>query len=472
MIATIGPVWDGNEVWLLVAGGATFAAFPEWYATLFSRLLPAALPDPRRADRPGRRLRVPRQAPRRSPGGRAGTAAICIGSFVPALLWGVAFANIVAGRARSTPTTSSPATSSRSSTRTGCWAGSTTLGLFVTHGAVFLALKTDRRAARAGQPDRRRSPALPRPSGRRALPGLDAAARGDPPSLVASVLAAVGAASVRILATGSGARAGRSSGTARHDRPRRRRPVRCPLPERDAVVDGPGVQPDRATTRRRPTYTLTIMTVVAVIFVPARPALPGLDLLGLPPRGSLGSAGDRRARAAWPRPPAVAVTPADRRLLASGSRWRRSPLAARDRARRSWAAGLAVAQAVAAGALDLARRSSAAKGCRSWARRSRPSPRCWPRGPCRSWVAEIVAQRISGGREVGPPPAGSWREPWPWARAGRPRRGAGRSPRWRRAASTRSTRYFARYLPQLALAVIVPARRHRLPRDGRPASRR
>src|SRR5688572_24031577 len=36
MINTIGPVWDGNEVWLLVAGGATFAAFPEWYASLFS----------------------------------------------------------------------------------------------------------------------------------------------------------------------------------------------------------------------------------------------------------------------------------------------------------------------------------------------------------------------------------------------------------------------------------------------------
>ncbi|MGZ4479342.1 MAG: cytochrome d ubiquinol oxidase subunit II, partial [Nocardioidaceae bacterium] len=32
LINTIGPVWDGNEVWVLVAGGATFAAFPEWYA--------------------------------------------------------------------------------------------------------------------------------------------------------------------------------------------------------------------------------------------------------------------------------------------------------------------------------------------------------------------------------------------------------------------------------------------------------
>ena len=36
MLTTIGPHWDGNEVWLLTAGGATFAAFPEWYATLFS----------------------------------------------------------------------------------------------------------------------------------------------------------------------------------------------------------------------------------------------------------------------------------------------------------------------------------------------------------------------------------------------------------------------------------------------------
>ncbi|NED55926.1 cytochrome d ubiquinol oxidase subunit II, partial [Micromonospora aurantiaca] len=36
LINTIGPVWDGNEVWFIVAGAATFAAFPEWYATLFS----------------------------------------------------------------------------------------------------------------------------------------------------------------------------------------------------------------------------------------------------------------------------------------------------------------------------------------------------------------------------------------------------------------------------------------------------
>ncbi|SJN25437.1 Cytochrome d ubiquinol oxidase subunit II [Micrococcus lylae] len=44
LLNTIGPVWDGNEVWLLTAGGATFAAFPHWYASLFSALyLPLTL---------------------------------------------------------------------------------------------------------------------------------------------------------------------------------------------------------------------------------------------------------------------------------------------------------------------------------------------------------------------------------------------------------------------------------------------
>ena len=43
MFESIGPVWDGNEVWLVVAGGATFAAFPAWYATMFSGLYIALL---------------------------------------------------------------------------------------------------------------------------------------------------------------------------------------------------------------------------------------------------------------------------------------------------------------------------------------------------------------------------------------------------------------------------------------------
>ena len=64
MIRTIGPVWDGNEVWLLVAGGATFAAFPEWYATLFSGFYLALFADPRRPHRARGRDRVPQQARR------------------------------------------------------------------------------------------------------------------------------------------------------------------------------------------------------------------------------------------------------------------------------------------------------------------------------------------------------------------------------------------------------------------------
>ena len=38
MLNSIGPVWDGNEVWLITVGAATFAAFPLWYASLFSTL--------------------------------------------------------------------------------------------------------------------------------------------------------------------------------------------------------------------------------------------------------------------------------------------------------------------------------------------------------------------------------------------------------------------------------------------------
>ena len=80
LINTIGPVWDGNEVWLITAGGAMFAAFPEWYATLFSGfylpllLILLALIAARRG------LRVPRTSAPRRPGSAAGTGAIFVGS--------------------------------------------------------------------------------------------------------------------------------------------------------------------------------------------------------------------------------------------------------------------------------------------------------------------------------------------------------------------------------------------------------
>jgi len=89
-------VWDGNEVWLLVAGGATFAAFPNWYATLFSGfylplfLILAALIFRGVAFE----YRSKRDLPKWH---LAWDHAIFWGSLVPSLLWGVAFANILRG---------------------------------------------------------------------------------------------------------------------------------------------------------------------------------------------------------------------------------------------------------------------------------------------------------------------------------------------------------------------------------------
>src|SRR5450631_44854 len=95
-LRSIGPVWDGNEVWLLVAGGATFAAFPEWYATLFSGFYLALLLILLALIARGVAFEYRGKVD--STRWRAGwDQAIFWGSAVPALLWGVAFANIVRG---------------------------------------------------------------------------------------------------------------------------------------------------------------------------------------------------------------------------------------------------------------------------------------------------------------------------------------------------------------------------------------
>ncbi|GAA5116344.1 cytochrome d ubiquinol oxidase subunit II [Alloalcanivorax gelatiniphagus] len=141
MINTIGPVWDGNEVWVLVAGGATFAAFPEWYATLFSgfylpllmilvALIVRGLSFEYRHKRDEARWKA------------RWDLAIIVGSTVPAFLWGVAFANIVAGV---------PIDVDKEFTGSlltlldpfGLLGGLVTLSLFAAHGAMFVALKTD-----------------------------------------------------------------------------------------------------------------------------------------------------------------------------------------------------------------------------------------------------------------------------------------------------------------------------------------
>ena len=95
-LRSIGPVWDGNEVWLLTAGGATFAAFPEWYATLFSGaylvlfLILIGLI--------ARIVSFEWRGKISSPGWQnAYYWGLVLGSWVPAILWGAAFGNLVAG---------------------------------------------------------------------------------------------------------------------------------------------------------------------------------------------------------------------------------------------------------------------------------------------------------------------------------------------------------------------------------------
>ena len=96
IINTIGPVWDANEVWLLTAGGAMFAAFPNWYATLFSGFYLALLL--MLVALIVRGVAFEFRSKDKNPRWRA-LWDWCIfgGSFVPALLWGVALANIVRG---------------------------------------------------------------------------------------------------------------------------------------------------------------------------------------------------------------------------------------------------------------------------------------------------------------------------------------------------------------------------------------
>jgi cytochrome d ubiquinol oxidase subunit II len=96
MINTIGPVWDGNEVWLITAGGALFAAFPFWYATLFSTfylplfLILLALIM--------RGVAFEYRGKRESKAWKSTwDGAIFLGSLLPSVLWGVAFGNLIRG---------------------------------------------------------------------------------------------------------------------------------------------------------------------------------------------------------------------------------------------------------------------------------------------------------------------------------------------------------------------------------------
>lgn len=138
---TIGPVWDGNEVWLLTAGGAMFAAYPGWYATVFSTLyLPLlailfgmivrAVAIEWRGKIDDVRWR------------RWADIGIALGSWLPAVLWGVAFAILVRGLPIDADKHVHLSVTDVLNVYT-LLGGLATCGLFLLHGAVYVALKTE-----------------------------------------------------------------------------------------------------------------------------------------------------------------------------------------------------------------------------------------------------------------------------------------------------------------------------------------
>ncbi|WP_003543180.1 cytochrome d ubiquinol oxidase subunit II [Desulfotomaculum nigrificans] len=154
IINTIGPVWDGNEVWLITAGGALFAAFPNWYATLFSgfylalflMLLALIL----------RGVAFEFRSSDKSPAWRnLWDWLIFGGSLVSALLWGVAVTNLLQG----VPINGNMqyvGTFGDLLTPYTLVGGVATLLVFMLHGALFLTLKTEgEMVERAGRLARR-----------------------------------------------------------------------------------------------------------------------------------------------------------------------------------------------------------------------------------------------------------------------------------------------------------------------------
>ena len=140
MFETIGPVWDGNEVWLVIAGGATFAAFPAWYGTMFSGFYLALL-----LVLFFLIIRVVSfewREKSESPGWRTVWMwANAVGSFGASLIWGVGLSNLLYG----VPIDSS---GDFSGTFWDLFSGYTVLGgvtiviLFAFHGSTFLTLRT------------------------------------------------------------------------------------------------------------------------------------------------------------------------------------------------------------------------------------------------------------------------------------------------------------------------------------------
>ena len=140
IIHSIGPVWDGNEVWLIVAGGATFAAFPTWYATAFSGFYLALFLVLASLIIRGVSFEFWGKVP--SARWRATWEwALAISSGAAALLFGVAWANFVKG----VPMGANHIIHASLLDLLHPYAllgGLMTLSVFLTHGALFLSLRT------------------------------------------------------------------------------------------------------------------------------------------------------------------------------------------------------------------------------------------------------------------------------------------------------------------------------------------
>ncbi|WP_053226909.1 cytochrome d ubiquinol oxidase subunit II [Solirubrobacter soli] len=258
-IHSIGPLWDGNEVWLLVAGGATFAAFPVWYATLFSGfyialfvILAALIVRGVAFEFWGKDTR---------PRWRSFWIwSIFFGSALPALLWGVAWANIVRGvpldRAGAFDGTLFSLLNPY-----GLLGGLVTLSLFLAHGAGFLALRLkgdlESRALAVWRV------AAPVAAGIVALFAVWTAVRNgfEPVPTVLSALAVVAAVAATRVTPGRAFAFSAATIVA----------LFCGLFAElfPAAIVSSGPGPDLTLFNAASTsYTLTVMTVVAVVFVP------------------------------------------------------------------------------------------------------------------------------------------------------------------------------------------------------------
>ncbi len=140
VLNTIGPVWDANEVWLITAGAAMFAAFPNWYATLFSALYLPLL-----AILFGMILRIVgiewRGKINDPHWRRWADIGIALGSWLPAILWGVAFAILLRGLPIDADGQAQTSIGDVLSPYT-LLGGLATASLFAFYGSVFITLKT------------------------------------------------------------------------------------------------------------------------------------------------------------------------------------------------------------------------------------------------------------------------------------------------------------------------------------------